>query len=71
MARKGSNQTKLTWEYFVKNSLFDSLFLGNLSIFPWNFYVFLKGTMYGYLYCENRGLEQLLDDVGFVPNLNL
>ena len=55
----------------MENSFFDSLFLGNLSIFPWNFYVFLKGTMYGYLYCENRGLEQLLDDVGFVPNLNL
>ena len=27
--------------------------------------------MYGYLYCENRGLEWLLDNVGFVSNLNV
>ena len=27
--------------------------------------------MYGYLYCENGGLEWLLDDVGFVQNLSL
>ena len=26
--------------------------------------------MYGYLYLENRGLERLLDDVGFVPKLS-
>ena len=31
----------------------------------------LKGTIYGYLYCENEGLERLLDDVGFIPHLNL
>ena len=31
----------------------------------------LKGTIYGYLYCENEGLEQLLDDVGFIPHLNI
>ena len=27
--------------------------------------------MYGYLYCENGGLERLPNDVGFVPNLNI
>ena len=27
--------------------------------------------MYGYLYCENEGLERLLDDVVFVLNLNI
>jgi len=27
--------------------------------------------MYGYLYCENGGLEWLLDNMGFVPNLNI
>ena len=27
--------------------------------------------MYGYLYCENGGLEWLLDDMGFVPNLSI
>ena len=27
--------------------------------------------MYGYLYCENWGLDWLSDDVGFVPNLNI
>ena len=57
---------------FVKNSLFDSLFLVNLSVFSWNFFFFfLKGTMYGYLYFENGGLEWLPDDVGFVLNLSL
>ena len=58
---------------FVKNSLFDSLFLVNLSVFSWNFFIFyfLKGTMYGYLYCENGGLEWLPADVGFILNLSL
>jgi len=55
----------------VKNSLFDSLFLINFSVFPWDFFVFLKGIMYGYLYCENGGLEWLPDDVRFVLNLSL
>ena len=55
----------------MKNSLFDSLFLVNFSVFSWDFSVFLKGTMYGYLYCENRVLERLLDDVKFIPNLGL
>ena len=32
----------MTWGCFVKNSLFDSLFLMNLSVFPWDFSVFLK-----------------------------
>ena len=27
--------------------------------------------MYDYLYCENGGLEWLLDDVGFISNLNI
>ena len=27
--------------------------------------------MYGYLYCENGGLEQFPDDVKFVSNLNI
>ena len=27
--------------------------------------------MYGYLYCENRGLEWFPDDVGFVLNLKI
>ena len=27
--------------------------------------------MYGYMYCQNGGLVQLLDDVGFVPNLSI
>ena len=43
----------------------------NLSIFPWDFCIFWKGTMYSYLYYENKGLERLLDDVGFIPNLSL
>ena len=55
----------------MKISLFDSLFLVNLSVFLWDFRAFLKSTMYDYLYCENGGLERLLDDVGFVSNLNL
>ena len=55
----------------MKNSLFDSLFLVNLNVFTWDFCVFLKSTMYGYLYCENGGLERLPNGVGFVPNLNL
>ena len=41
----------------MKNCLFDSLFLVNLSVFLWDLCVFLKGTMYVYLYCENEGLE--------------
>ena len=69
--KKGPNQIKLTWGCFVKKSFFDSLFLVNLSVFPWDFCVFWKGNMYGYLYCENRGLEWLLDNVGFVSNLNI
>ena len=55
----------------MKNSLFDSLFLVNLSVFSWDFSVFLKGIMYGYLYRENRGLEWLPDNVEFIPNLSL
>ena len=55
----------------MKNSLFDSLFLVNLSVFLWDFHVFWKGTMYVYLYCENRGMEWLPDNVGFDPNLSL
>ena len=27
--------------------------------------------MYGYLYCENGGLERLPNDVGFVSNLSI
>ena len=27
--------------------------------------------MYGYLYWENWGLEQLPNDMGFIPNLNI
>ena len=27
--------------------------------------------MHGYLYCENGGLEQFLDDVGLVPSLSI
>jgi len=27
--------------------------------------------MYGYLYCKNRDLEWLPDDVGFIPNLSI
>ena len=71
MPKKGPNQIKLTWECFVKNSLFDLLFLVNLSVFQWDFCVFWKCTMYGYLHCENGGVEQLQNGVGFVPNLNL
>jgi len=55
----------------VKNSLFNSLFLVNISVVPRDFCVFLKGTIYGYLYCENEGLEQLPNDVRFIPNLSL
>ena len=43
----------------MKNFLFDSLFLVNLNVLSWDFYVFFKGTTYGYLYCENGGLEGL------------
>ena len=57
--------------FWVKNSLFDSLFLVNLSVFPWDFCVFLKGIIYDSLYCEKEGLKRLSDDVGFIPNLNL
>jgi len=55
----------------VKNFLFDSLFLVSPTVFPSDFCVFCKGTMYGYLYCENEGLEWLPNDVRFVPNLYL
>ena len=43
----------------------------NPSVFPYDFCLFWKGTMYGYLYCENEGLERLPDDVVFVLNLNI
>ena len=33
------NQTKLTWECFVKNSLLIHYFLVNLVFFPWDFSV--------------------------------
>ena len=33
--------------------------------------MFLKDAMYGYLYCENGGLEKLPDDVRFIPNFSL
>ena len=55
----------------MKNSLFNSLFLVNLSVFPWDLCLFCKYTMQDYLYCENSGLERLPDDVGFVPNLKI
>ena len=69
--RKDPNKIKLTWWCFVKNFIFDSLFLVNLYFYLWDFCVFWKGIMYGYLYCENGGLEQLPDDVKFVSNLNI
>ena len=40
--KKGPNQIKLTWGCFVKKSFFDSLFLVNLSVFPWDFVCFEK-----------------------------
>ena len=43
----------------------------NLNVFLWDFCVFLKGIIYGYLYCENGGLERLLDDVRFILNISL
>ena len=55
----------------MKNSLFDLLFLMNLNIFPRDFCVFFKGTMYDYLNCENGSLQRLLDDVRFVLNHSL
>jgi len=55
----------------VKNPLFDSLFLVNIVFSRGISVCFFKGTMYGYLYCENGGLEQLPDDVGFVLNLSI
>ena len=66
-ARKGLNQKILTWWCFMKNSLFDSLFLVNLVFSLRIFYVSWKDTVYGLLKFENEGLEQLPDDVGFVP----
>ena len=38
--RKGLNQIKLTWGYFVKNSLLIYYFLVNLRFFSWDFCVF-------------------------------
>ena len=64
MPEKAPIKRKLTWGCFAENSLFGSLFLVNFSVFPYNFYVFWKGTMYGYLYYENKGLERLPEDVG-------
>jgi len=43
--KKALNKRKLTWGCFVKNSLFDSPFLVNLSVFPWDFCVFWKYNM--------------------------
>ena len=60
----------MTWGCFVKNSLIDSLFLENLSVFQWDFCVFWKFSIYGYLYWENWILERLPDDVKFVPKLS-
>ena len=68
---KGHNQKKIDLRMFCENSLFDLLFLMNLSVFPWGFCLFWKGTMYGYLYWENRGLERLPGNVGFIPNLSI
>ena len=53
----------------MKNSLFDSLFLVNHRFSLRIYCVFWKGTIYGFLYWENGGLEQLLNDMGFIPNL--
>ena len=39
--------------------------LGLILIVP------LSQIMYGFLYWENWGLEWLLDDVWFIPNLSL
>ena len=49
MPKKASIKRKLTWGCFVKNSLFDSLFLVNLKFSQRTFCVFWKGTMYGFL----------------------
>ena len=46
---KASIRKILTWGFFVKTSLFDSLFLVNLMFLLQIFYVFWKGTMYGFL----------------------
>ena len=67
---KASIRRKLTWGCFVKNSLFDSLFPVNLRFSLRIFCMFWKDTMYRFLYWENRGLERLPNDVGFVPNLS-
>ena len=62
---------KIDLGMFCENSLFDSLFLLNLRFSLRIFCVFWKGTTYDYLYCENGVLEWLLDNVRFVPNLNI
>ena len=38
---------------------------------PINWILGHKPQQYGYLYCENGGLKRLLDDMKFVPNLNI
>ena len=58
-ARKCPNQKKIDLRVFCEKLSFDSLFLVNLNVFP------------GLLQCEKKGLERSLDDVGFVPNLNI
>ena len=55
----------------MKNSLFDSLFLVNLSVFPSDFCVFLKRYHVRLSILWKWGLEQFLDDVGFVPSLSI
>ena len=62
---------KLTWEYFVKNFLFDSLFLVNLSVFSWDFCVLENIPCKATYIVKIRGLEWLPDDVVFVPNLSI
>ena len=56
---------------FCENSFFNPLFLVNFSVFPYDFCVCFQGTMYGYLYCENGGLEWLPEDVRFISNLSI
>ena len=49
-ARKGPNQKKIDLRMFCENSLFDSLFLVNLSIFPLGFLCVLKKVLYMAIY---------------------
>ena len=52
----------------MKNSLSNSLFSSESSVFYHRFLPSLKNAFYGFIYLKNRGLGRLINDVGSILN---